>query len=190
MDGTDDDPDLLYTAQPANASSLETVVLEEPNTALAASTALESLVANIPSLREHATEHAIISWSILFVLLALLFVMLAILAARRSTLRRARHFSPRLSETEWAPINRAEVQSPDMLPSTAPAPGPPHLQLPALREPTSYNTFAPDGDAAWQAAKADWHAAIAAARRLHDPPTGPGPPAGARRAREERESGL
>ena len=59
------------------------------------------------------------------------------------------------NEIEWTPVYRRASYEPQ--PILPPTPG-------GVPQP-QYNTFGDDGDAAWQAAKQDWYAAIAAAKK-------------------------
>ena len=145
----------------------------EQSEALAGAVGLETLAARA-SVLPALPAHRFAASSVLFMLLMLLAVAVLVLAARRPVLRR--QALPAISD-EWAPFNADHRDTPELHPSSRTS-APPELQLPAHRDlpgPSSYNTFEADGDEAWQAAKRDWHAAIAAARRLPNPtgPTGP-----------------
>ena len=142
----------------------------EQSEALAGAVGLEALAARA-SVLPALPAHRLAASSVLFMLLLLLAVAVLVLAVRRPVLRR--QALSNVSD-EWAPINVDHRDTPDLHPSSRTS-APPELQLPVARDlpgPSSYNTFDADGDEAWQAAKRDWHAAIAAARRLPNP-TGP-----------------
>jgi len=146
-------------------STMEAEIMGE---AVKEATALETLTARVslPSLPQHRLTASTVLLLVLGILAAALFV----LAMRRPVLRPRSKLPTLRRIDEWTPVARADANAPHA--------DPPSIQLPSqrgfnVRPPASYSTFGdgPDGDAAWQAAKADWHAAIAAAKRLHT--TGP-----------------
>ena len=121
-------------------------------------------------------QHRIAASSVLLVLLALLVAALLILAVRASRRPVLRSRTVSTLGDEWAPINGERSARPDD--QGWPTVGSGAAEASAIQLPeaqrhqtapttTSYNTFASDEDEAWQAAKRDWHAAIAAAKRLH-----------------------
>ena len=147
--------------QELNSNATSEIINDEPaleTAALDASNSLEAIAAASDSLLPSLPEHRLAASTFLLVLLVLLMVALLALAVRRPMLRRA--LSRRSSnEIEWTPVNRRASYEPQ--PILPPTPG-------GVPQP-QYNTFGDDGDAAWQAAKQDWYAAIAAAKKLHEP---------------------
>ena len=158
------DPDGLTEAPNA---TLEVVVSEDD---VGVATGLESFAARA-SILSSLPQHRLAASSVLLVMLAICAIALFVLVVRRPVLRRGK-LPPLRRTDEWTPVARADA---NLLPHAVARPGDeaPSIQLPGQRTgsglPASraYNTFGGDGDAAWQAAKADWHAAIAAAKRLH-----------------------
>jgi hypothetical protein len=171
----------------SDADVSETVVASEalagPTGELVGAGRLESLAEHMTSRLPALPEHRLAASSVLLLLLAVIVTALLVLALRRPTLRGRHKFGG-----SWTPVPADSFATSQLSPSAKPsaaAAEPSALKLaPHERGESSYNTFSSiEDDAAWQAAKSEWHAAIAAARRLHvDPqqppgsdPTGPGP---------------
>ena len=110
---------------------------------------LESLAASLPTLA--AGPRALANGLPLLLSIVLMSVLLVVVVRRPV-------IPMRRSRAAWTPV---PVQG---VPLQLPASSLPDTHPP----PAAYNTFAAE-DAAWAAAKAQWHAAIDAARRLDAP---------------------